>query len=116
MNLYSLRTAALLLAAAATALGAAAQARQKDEASPAAAADPASRPVAKETAARLDLNSASETELATLPGINAAKAKLIAKNRPYDDTDMLVQLKVLTNKEYQAIKNLVTTAPAAGKR
>lgn len=65
---------------------------------------------------RLDLNAATAGELAALPGISAAKAALIIKNRPWDRTESLVHQKLLTNKEYQAIKDRVTVAPASGHR
>ena len=57
------------------------------------------------TAAQVDINSASEKELAALPKIGDAKAKAIVKNRPYRGKDDLVGKKILTQTEYDAIKD-----------
>jgi competence protein ComEA len=64
--------------------------------------------------AQLDINSASEKELAALPKIGDAKAKAIVKNRPYRGKDDLVDKKILTKTEYDAIKDqLVAKQKAA---
>jgi competence protein ComEA len=55
----------------------------------------------------MDINSASEKELATLPGIGEARAKAIVKGRPYRGKDELVQKKILTEKVYDGIKDQV---------
>lgn len=53
--------------------------------------------------ARIDINSASQDELASLPGISAHKAKQIQEHRPYASTHQLVSRGVLTASEYDAI-------------
>jgi competence protein ComEA len=115
------RALAALLAIVACSLGVA-QARPRNEArAPIPVDPPASTPEAlppklpPAPAGRVDLNSASEKELAALPGVGVAKARLIVKFRPYDSPDMLKHQQLLTNKEFQAIKHLVTATPAAGR-
>jgi competence protein ComEA len=61
--------------------------------------------VGSKAEAQVDINSASEKELAALPKIGDAKAKAIVKNRPYRGKDDLVDKKILTKTEYDAIKD-----------
>ena len=53
----------------------------------------------------MDINTASEKELATLKGIGDVRAKAIIKGRPYKGKDDLVHKKILTQKVYDAIKD-----------
>ena len=64
---------------------------------------------AKETkkAELMDINSASEKELATLKGIGDARAKAIVKGRPYKGKDDLVQKKIIPEKVYADIKDQI---------
>ncbi len=55
-----------------------------------------------------DLNSASEGELAELPGISAAKARQIIHHRPYSSPHQLVDRGVLTEDQFGAISPEVT--------
>jgi competence protein ComEA len=55
----------------------------------------------------MDINSASPKELATLPGIGDARSIAIVKGRPYKGKDDLVQKKILTQKVYDDIKDLI---------
>ena len=55
----------------------------------------------------LDINSASADELKNLPGVGDAYAKKIIENRPYAKKDQLVSKKVIPDKTYQGIKNLI---------
>jgi competence protein ComEA len=55
----------------------------------------------------MDINSASEKELATLPGIGEARAKAIVKGRPYKGKDDLVKKKILTQKVYDDVKDKI---------
>jgi len=55
----------------------------------------------------MDINSASEKELATLPGIGDARAKAIVKGRPYKGKDELVQKKIIPDKVYGEIKDRI---------
>jgi DNA uptake protein ComE-like DNA-binding protein len=74
------------------------------------AAKEASAPAKKAEAPKadlMDINSASEQELATLPGIGDVRAKAIVKGRPYKGKDDLVQKKILTKKVYDGIKDKI---------
>ena len=53
----------------------------------------------------MDINSASEKDLATLKGIGPVHAKAIVKGRPYKGKDDLVQKKIITKKVYDEIKD-----------
>jgi competence protein ComEA len=55
----------------------------------------------------MDINSASEKELATLKGIGDARAAAIVKGRPYKGKDDLVKKKILTQKVYDEIKDQI---------
>ena len=59
----------------------------------------------KSAAATIDLNSASEDELKALPQIGDARAKAIVNGRPYARKDELVSKKILTQKQYDGIKD-----------
>jgi len=94
-----------LLVAAVASIGLAyaqAPAKKLDAAKPAATA-PAKK--ADEKKEKMDINSASEAELATLPGIGEVRAKAIVKGRPYKGKDELVQKKILTKSVYNKIKD-----------
>jgi len=86
-------------------------------ATPALAAAPAK-------AEPMDINSASEKELASLKGIGEVRAKAIVKNRPYKGKDELVQKKIIPQNVYDDIKELIIAkqepkkeaAPAAPKK
>jgi competence protein ComEA len=68
-------------------------------AAPAAAAAPKAEP--------MDINSASEKELATLKGIGDVRAKAIVKGRPYKGKDELVQKKIIPQSVYDDIKDQI---------
>jgi DNA uptake protein ComE-like DNA-binding protein len=53
----------------------------------------------------LDLNSASEEDLTGLPGIGKHEAKRIMAGRPYKDTHQLVSKKILSESQYEKIKD-----------
>jgi DNA uptake protein ComE-like DNA-binding protein len=55
----------------------------------------------------MDINSASEKDLATLKGIGEARSKAIVKGRPYKGKDELVQKKILTQSVYDGIKDQI---------
>jgi competence protein ComEA len=57
--------------------------------------------------ALIDINSATEKELDTLPGIGEARAKAIVKNRPYKGKDELVQKKIIPQSVYDGIKDKI---------
>jgi DNA uptake protein ComE-like DNA-binding protein len=57
---------------------------------------------------RLDLNDASEADLASLPGISVGKAKQIIDHRPYTSSHDLVKSGVLSEDQFDAIAGRVT--------
>lgn len=64
--------------------------------------------------AMIDLNSATEDELKALPQIGDARASAIVKGRPYARKDELVSKKILTQKQYDGIKDKVIAKQGAG--
>ena len=57
---------------------------------------------------RLDLNSASRADLASLPGISEAKAAQIVRHRPYNSSHDLVKTGILTESQFEEIAPKVT--------
>jgi competence protein ComEA len=55
----------------------------------------------------LDINSASEKELAELKGIGDVRAKAIVKGRPYKGKNELVDKKIVPQKVYDDIKDKI---------
>ena len=86
-------------------------ASQKDKAKEATSKASATKEAAKDSAAgsvgKLDLNSATEAELAQLPGIGEARAKAIVKGRPYTGKDELKRKKIVPASVYEKIKDRV---------
>ena len=62
---------------------------------------------AAKAAAPMDINSASEKELATLKGIGDVRAKAIVKGRPYKGKDDLVAKKIIPQSVYDDIKDQI---------
>jgi len=56
----------------------------------------------------LDLNSASKDDLLSLPGINDERAERIIAARPYREPHELVSRRILTEQEYERIKDQVS--------
>ena len=109
-----------LVAGAGSALAQKAEAPAKPAATPAApkADAKAPAPAAAPKADPMDINSASEKELATLKGIGDVRAKAIVKGRPYKGKDELVQKKIIPQNVYDDIKEQIIAkqAPAAEKK
>jgi len=57
---------------------------------------------------RLDLNGASQADLASLPGITPAKARQIVDHRPYTSSHDLVKAGILTERQFEDIAAQVT--------
>ena len=57
---------------------------------------------------RLDLNDASQADLASLPGISLGKAKQIVDHRPYTSSHDLVKSGILSEGQFDAIAGRVT--------
>lgn len=106
---------ALGLAAAQPALAQQAQPGQQGQTPttknpPAAKSTPTTPAKPPQTAAvpgQIDLNSATPSQLRSLPGIGKSRANAIVKNRPYKSPDELVSKKVIPGKVYEGIKDKV---------
>ncbi|QJR10278.1 hypothetical protein DSM104443_01332 [Usitatibacter rugosus] len=64
-------------------------------------------PAAAKAEALMDINTASEKDLATLPGIGEARAKAIVKGRPYKGKNELKDKKIVPENVYDGIKDKV---------
>jgi competence protein ComEA len=64
-------------------------------------------------AALIDLNSADEKTLESLPGIGKSTAKAIIAGRPYKSIDDLKRVKGMSDKKINAIRGQVTVGTAA---
>lgn len=60
------------------------------------------------SAKSVNINSASEAELDTLPGVGAVTSKKIALGRPYDTIDDLLTKKIVGKSLFEKIKDLIT--------
>ncbi|MCL4747037.1 MAG: helix-hairpin-helix domain-containing protein [Burkholderiaceae bacterium] len=58
-------------------------------------------------AQKIDLNTASEEQLAALPGIGEIRARSIVRNRPYARKDDLVRKKVIPKSVYESLRERV---------
>lgn len=118
-----------LLLTLSLAMGASSAMAAKDDAKPAGADKAAASAASGEKAtkksdsasadkgkagAQLDINSASEDDLKALPQIGDARASAIVKGRPYARKDELVSKKVLTQKQYDGIKDKIIAKQGAG--
>jgi DNA uptake protein ComE-like DNA-binding protein len=87
---------------------------KKEAPAKAAPAKPEKKEAKKE---KLDLNTASEADLKTFPGIGDAYAKKIVEGRPYKRKDELVSKNIVPRATYEKIKDdiIAHQAPAAKK-
>jgi competence protein ComEA len=72
-----------------------------------AKADAKKADAAKPAGALIDINSASEKELASLKGIGDVRAKAIVKGRPYKGKNELVDKKIVPQGVYDDIKEQI---------
>jgi DNA uptake protein ComE-like DNA-binding protein len=56
----------------------------------------------------LNLNTAPESELVTLPGITRTDAQRIVRGRPYRDKKELVSREIVSNAEYDKIRDYIS--------
>ncbi len=61
----------------------------------------------------IDLNTADEKTIETLPGVGPATAKAIVAGRPYKSIDDLKRVKGMSDKKIAAIKDMVTVGGTA---
>jgi DNA uptake protein ComE-like DNA-binding protein len=74
---------------------------------PADAAPKDAKAVKAPKAEPMDINSATEDQLKSLPGIGDAYSKKIIEGRPYAKKDQLVSRKIVPNATYEGIKDLI---------
>jgi competence protein ComEA len=60
-----------------------------------------------ETSSVININTASESELDSLPGVGPATAAKIIKGRPYSSLEELIQKKILGTKVFSNIKDKI---------
>jgi DNA uptake protein ComE-like DNA-binding protein len=57
----------------------------------------------------VNLNTATEDQLTTLPGVTRIRARRVIAGRPYDDPHDVVTRHILSEQEYKRIKDRITT-------
>ena len=110
--------AALLIGASGAAFAQKQDAPKPAPAAPAPAAKADVKPAAAAPEAKkepMDINSATEKELATLPKIGDVRAKAIIKGRPYNGKDDLINKKIIPQDAYDEIKDLIIAKQNAKK-
>jgi DNA uptake protein ComE-like DNA-binding protein len=110
-KLLAVLTAGLATLGLALAPGAFAQAPKADAKKTEAPKAEAPKADAKK-AEPMDINSASEKELATLKGIGDARSAAIVKGRPYKGKDDLVKKKIIPESVYNDIKDQIIAKQA----
>jgi len=65
------------------------------------------QPSIEQSRARLDINTATVSQLTALPGIDLATAERIVSERPYNETDDLVEKNILSQATYDKIKDRI---------
>jgi len=77
---------------------------------PAAAVAPPTAATPAAAGKRVDINSATEAQLDSLPGIGPVRSKAIIAGRPYTDMSDLVTKKVLTQGVFDGVKDRIALA------
>jgi competence protein ComEA len=73
----------------------------------------AAKKAAKGSAAIININTADQKALESLPGVGKATAKAIIEGRPYKSIDDLKRVKGMSDKKIQALKGKVSVGEAA---
>lgn len=62
----------------------------------------------QDTSLKININTASKSELESLPGVGSATAEKIIQNRPYSSIEELLDVSGIGDTKYSALKDLVT--------
>ena len=103
----------VLFIAAVTLAAAPFQAPKSSKSKAAAASSPSA--TTSTSSKLIDINSASQDELKSLPGIGDAYSAAIIKNRPYANKSQLVSRKVIPQATYDKISGQVIAKQSKGK-
>jgi competence protein ComEA len=68
---------------------------------------PAPKQTVEKAAELIDLNTATKAQLMTLTGVEELTVQRIIRNRPYAKKDQLKSMKILTDQEYDRIKDRI---------
>jgi DNA uptake protein ComE-like DNA-binding protein len=60
------------------------------------------------TKGAININTASQADLETLPGVDGARARGIIDGRPYKDANDLLRRRIISKDEYDRIANQIT--------
>ncbi|MBA4397099.1 MAG: hypothetical protein C0394_06930 [Syntrophus sp. (in: bacteria)] len=70
----------------------------------------------EKAAERVDLNTATKAQLMALSGVSELTAQRIIRNRPYVKKDQLKSMKILTEQEYDRIRDRIIARQPADKK
>lgn len=93
-----------------------ADAAKKADAASKKAAEPVKEAAAAPAGELMDINSASEAQLASLKGIGDVRAKAIVKGRPYKGKDDLLRKKIVPKNVYEDIKEQIIAKQDTAKK
>ena len=74
------------------------------------------RPKHEKMSLVVNINTATQTEIATLPNIGPTRAKMIIAKRPYDSVDELAKVSGIGAKQIEALRPLVKTKGCTERR
>ena len=82
--------------------------RQGEESSPVSPPNEPSGTTSGQAGSKININTASQSEIETLPGIGPSKAQGIIENRPYESIDEIQKVPGIGEVTFQKLKDLIT--------